>query len=69
MIFHSDVETRDPKLLVSCSTEEEIFQKLGLAYVPPELREDAGEFATAEKGPTPTFNVTFVNVRAWARAV
>jgi DNA polymerase (family X) len=52
-LFRSDVETRDPKLLVPCSTEEEIFQKLGLAYVPPELREDAGEFASAEKGPFP----------------
>jgi DNA polymerase (family X) len=52
-LFHSDVETRDPKLLVPCSTEEEVFQKLGLAYVPPELREDAGEFEAAEKGPLP----------------
>ena len=52
-LFQSGVETRDPQLLVPCSTEEEIFQKLGLAYVPPELREDAGEFASAEKGPLP----------------
>ena len=51
--FKSDVETRDPKLLVPCRTEEEIFQKLGLAYVPPELREDAGEFAAAEKHELP----------------
>ncbi len=52
-LFRSDVETRDPKLLVPCRTEEEIFQKLGLAYVPPELREDAGEFAAAEKDALP----------------
>ena len=52
-LFHSDVETRDPNLLEPCHTEEEIFQKLGLAYVPPELREDAGEFATAEKSGLP----------------
>jgi DNA polymerase (family 10) len=52
-LFQSGVETRDPQLLVPCSTEEEIFRKLGLAYVPPELREDAGEFASAEKGPLP----------------
>jgi DNA polymerase (family 10) len=52
-LFHSDVETRDPKLLVPCSNEEEIFEKLGLAYVPPELREDSGEFAAAEKNAMP----------------
>jgi DNA polymerase (family X) len=52
-LFKSDVETRDPKLLVPCHTEEEIFRKLGLAYIPPELREDAGEFAAAEQGPLP----------------
>ncbi len=50
-LFKSKEETRDPKLLVACQTEEEIFEKLGLAYVPPELREDHGEFAAAEKGP------------------
>ncbi|HEY3862067.1 MAG TPA: DNA polymerase/3'-5' exonuclease PolX [Verrucomicrobiae bacterium] len=52
-LFHSDVETRDPKLLVSCPTEEEVFQKLGLAFIPPELREDAGEFDAAEKNKIP----------------
>ncbi len=52
-LFKSDVETRDPKLLVSCKTEEEIFQKLDLAYVPPEMREDHGEFVAAEKNKMP----------------
>jgi DNA polymerase (family 10) len=52
-LFKSEVETRDPKLLVPCRTEEEIFQQLGLDYVPPELREDAGEFAAAEKHALP----------------
>jgi DNA polymerase (family X) len=52
-LFKSKEETRDPKLLVSCKTEEEIFQHLGLCYVPPELREDMGEFAAAEKGDIP----------------
>ncbi len=52
-LFKSDVETRDPNLLVACATEEEVFQTLGLAYVPPELREDAGEFAAAEKSEIP----------------
>jgi DNA polymerase (family 10) len=52
-LFKSKEETRDPKLLVPCRTEEEIFEKLGLAYVPPELREDYGEFAVAEKNEIP----------------
>src|SRR5205807_9653704 len=49
-LFRSREETRDPKLLVACRTEEEIFRKLGLPYIPPELREDKGDFAAAEKG-------------------
>jgi DNA polymerase (family 10) len=52
-LFHSKAETRDPKLLVKCRTEEEMFEKLGLHYVPPEMREDMGEIALAEKGPLP----------------
>jgi DNA polymerase (family 10) len=52
-LFRSKEETRDPKLLVPCRTEEEIFAELGLAYIPPELREDAGEFAAAEAGTLP----------------
>ncbi|HLP76176.1 MAG TPA: DNA polymerase/3'-5' exonuclease PolX, partial [Candidatus Paceibacterota bacterium] len=48
-LFRSTEETRDPNLLVKCDTEEEVFQQLGLHYVPPELREDCGEFALAEK--------------------
>lgn len=52
-LFRSQEETRDPALRVDCRTEEEIFQALGLAYVPPELREDHGEFIAAEKGHLP----------------
>ena len=52
-LFKSKEETRDAKLRVPCKTEEEIFQQLGLAYVPPELREDKGEFAAAEKDDLP----------------
>jgi len=52
-LFRSQTETRDPQLLVSCPTEEDIFSALGLAYVPPELREDQGEFAAGEKGGLP----------------
>src|SRR2546425_3172966 len=52
-LFRSKVETRDPKLLVLCKTEEEIFEKLDLHFVPPEMREDAGEIKLAEDGSVP----------------
>ena len=52
-LFKSKEETRDSKLLVACKTEEEIFAKLDLAFVPPELREDHGEFAAGEKNELP----------------
>ena len=52
-LFRSKTETRDPKLLVRCQTEEEIFQELDLNFVPPEMREDMGEIAWAEKEPLP----------------
>lgn len=34
--------------LVRCDTEEAVYATLGLAWVPPELREDRGELALAE---------------------
>jgi DNA polymerase (family X) len=52
-LFRSTEETRDPKLRVECRTEEEVFQGLGLSFIPPEIREDLGEFAHAEKGTLP----------------
>ncbi len=52
-LFRSKVETRDPNLLEPCQTEHEVFEKLGLHFVPPEMREDLGEFALAEKAPIP----------------
>jgi len=52
-LFRSKEETRDPNLLVPCKTEDEIFQHLGLSYIPPELREDMGEFAAAQQGKVP----------------
>ena len=52
-LFKSKEETRDPKLLVTCRTEDEIYGQLDLTYVPPELREDHGEFTAAEKGNIP----------------
>jgi DNA polymerase (family 10) len=52
-LFKSKEETRDTKLLVPCQTEEDIFAKLDLAFVPPELREDHGEFLAGEKNDLP----------------
>jgi DNA polymerase (family 10) len=52
-LFKSKEETRDPKLLVSCKTEEEIFAKLDLPYIEPELREDHGEFLAGERNDLP----------------
>lgn len=37
-----------------CREEDDIYASLGLAYVPPELRENAGEFEAAEHGKIPT---------------
>ena len=45
-LFHGD------KVLAS-RTEEEIYTKLGLPWIPPELRENLGEIEAAEKGTLP----------------
>ena len=39
---------------VKCKTEEDLYAALDLAYIPPELREDWGEIAVAERGPLPS---------------
>jgi len=39
--------------VLASRTEEEIYQKLGLQWVPPELRENWGEIELAEKGELP----------------
>jgi DNA polymerase (family 10) len=52
-LFKSKEETRNPKLLVACRDEAEIFAELDLPFIPPELREDHGEFAAAEKNKLP----------------
>ncbi len=52
-LFRSKEETRDPALRLPCHSEEDIFEELDLDYVPPELREDKGEFTAAEKGRLP----------------
>jgi DNA polymerase (family X) len=39
---------------VAGATEDEVYAALGLAWVPPELRENRGEIELAESGPMPT---------------
>ena len=41
------------KRRIAGSTEEEVYKKLGLAYIPPEMREDRGEIALAQAGKIP----------------
>ncbi|MBC8171500.1 MAG: DNA polymerase/3'-5' exonuclease PolX, partial [Anaerolineae bacterium] len=40
-----------PKIL--CATETEVYEQLGLPWIPPELREDAGEIELAQQGKLP----------------
>lgn len=39
--------------LIPCKDETEFFKKLGLEYIPPEMREDMGEIIAAEKNNIP----------------
>ena len=39
--------------LIPCREEADIFKKMGLEYIPPEMREDRGEIEAAEKGKLP----------------
>lgn len=52
-LFRSKTETRDVQLRELCRTEEDIYAKLGLHCLPPEMREDRGEFELASAGPIP----------------
>jgi DNA polymerase (family 10) len=38
---------------ILCATEEEVYEKLGLQWVPPEMREDRGEVALAKERKLP----------------
>src|SRR5207237_10827034 len=46
--------TLDGNERVAGTTEEEIYGKLKLDYIPPELREKCGEIEAADKPPLPT---------------
>jgi len=45
-----------------CATEEQVYERLGLAWIPPELREGRGELAAAADGTLPEL-VTLADVR------
>ena len=46
----AELESKAP---VAARTEEEVYAKLGLAWIPPELRENQGEIEAAEAGTLP----------------
>lgn len=48
---------------IFCATEEEVYEVLGLAYVPPELREDRGEVQAAAKNQLPKL-ITVSDIQA-----
>jgi len=50
------------KRRISGASEEEVYGKLGLAFVPPELREDRGEIALARKNALPRL-ITLADIR------
>ena len=50
------------KRRIAGATEEEVYKKLGLAFVPPELREDRGEVAFAKTNRLPRL-VTLSDIR------
>ncbi len=50
------------KRRIAGATEEEVYKKLGLAYIPPEMREDRGEVALAKAGKLPKL-VTVADIR------
>lgn len=50
------------KRRIAGATEEEIYLKLGLAMIPPEMREDRGEVALAQAGKLPRL-ITLADIR------
>ncbi len=50
----NEYELVGPKGPVKCADESAFFTALGLDYIPPELRENGGEIAAAEKHALPT---------------
>ncbi len=55
------VPTGEPEIL--CATEEEVYAKIGLPWIPPEIREDWGEIEAAQAGKLPKL-ITIEDMRA-----
>jgi DNA polymerase (family 10) len=55
----------DPSAKVAIASEEELYRALGLAFVPPELREDAGEIEAARSATLPADLVRLEDVRGF----
>lgn len=53
----------DSDRVVASKSEEDVYKALKLAYIPPELREDRGEVALAEKDELPTL-IELSDIRA-----
>ncbi|MBX6314692.1 MAG: DNA polymerase/3'-5' exonuclease PolX [Isosphaeraceae bacterium] len=49
----SEYALEGPDGPIPCANEAELFEALGLSYIPPELREDQGEIEAAEAGTLP----------------
>jgi DNA polymerase (family X) len=49
---HGITDTESGKVTL-CATEEEVYERLGLPYIEPELREGGGEIKAAEEGTLP----------------
>jgi DNA polymerase (family 10) len=47
--------TRDDESEILCATEEEVYEVLGIPWIPPEVREDRGEVQAALAGELPNF--------------
>jgi len=47
-------KTRKGEKMIAGATEEEVYEVLGLPFIPPEIREDAGEIEAAKAGTLPT---------------
>jgi DNA polymerase (family 10) len=50
-----------PKIL--CATEEEVYEKVGLPWIPPEIRENNGEIEAAQTGKLPNL-ITLNDIQA-----
>ena len=49
----NEYELAGPKKSIPCTQESDLYEALGLAYVPPELRENTGEIEAAESRALP----------------